>query len=89
MAVAGRERTMETCGGGSGAGQIDSDRDDSKETRGQFQSALRLRNRDMHMPGHGLAMSALVVMLRREGWLVGRKRVLRLYLAGGPAIAHA
>jgi putative transposase len=43
------------------------------------QSALRMRIRDIAHARPRFGYERIMVMLRREGWPVGRKRVHRLY----------
>ena len=47
------------------------------------QSALRQRIRDIAMSRPRFGYLRVLVMLRREGWAVGKKRVYRLYRLEG------
>lgn len=47
------------------------------------QSALRPRNRDIAMSRPRFGYRRVLVMLQREGWNVGKKRVYRVYSLEG------
>ena len=52
------------------------------------QSVLRQRIRDIAMSRPRFGHLRVLLMLKREGWQVGKKRVYRLYRLEGPAAAH-
>ena len=56
---------------------------------GKDQSPLRLRIRELAHARPRFGYLRIWVLLRREGWLVNRKRVRRLYRLEGLAVAHA
>jgi putative transposase len=53
------------------------------KSQARDQSALRLRIRDIAMSRPRFGYLRVLVMLRREGWAVGKKRVYRLYRLEG------
>lgn len=54
-----------------------------RQSRATDQSALRLRIRDLAHARPRFGYQRIWVLLRREGWLVNRKRVRRLYRLDG------
>ena len=52
-------------------------------SRAKDQSALRLRIRDLAHARPRFGYQRILVLLRREGWLINRKRVRRLYRLDG------
>jgi putative transposase len=54
-----------------------------RRSRAKDQSALRLRIRDLAQARPRFGYQRIWVLLRREGWLVNRKRVRRLYRLDG------
>jgi putative transposase len=53
------------------------------KSQAKDQSALRMRIRDLAQARPRFGYERITVMLRREGWAVGRKRVHRLYYLEG------
>jgi putative transposase len=54
-----------------------------RRSRAKDQSALRIRIRDLAQARPRFGYQRIWVLLRREGWLVNRKRVRRLYRLDG------
>lgn len=55
----------------------------SRTSRAKDQAALRLRMRDLAHARPRFGYMRIWVLLRREGWLINRKRVRRLYRLDG------
>ncbi len=54
-----------------------------QKSEARDQSALRLRTREIAMNRPRFGYLRVLVMLKREGWAVGKKRVYRLYRLEG------
>lgn len=54
-----------------------------RKSQAKEQTALRLRIRDLAHARPRFGYQRMWVLLRREGWLVNRKRVRRLYRVDG------